>query len=334
MADRRMFRARLSVPSALLVGVALLGVACSNGDTEMSSPATETATETGPATATVATTPSVEVPPDAAWPELGTASVITDDLNVRAGPALEYLIVGRLQPDDEIPVSGRATDGRWLALPGIGWVAYDESWIELPMPLEELPLISPDDAGFEFVGPLQSEDASVDIPVVDVVVSAVAEGDQAALVDLASAPTRDADGEGQDGAGQNGEGQDGSAGESDDEQLTPPNSACQDEVRPASELEAHLDEFFASEIGAAGPLRLYAVIGSPGSEDVDAEFSVVFAFEGGEARQLWLTPTGGIAWFNLGCDAMTPGDLLRIDPGREHFFWLRPVTPEPLDPVE
>ena len=105
-------------------------------------------------------------------------------------------------------------------------------------------------------------------------------------------------------------------------------------LRPATELEAHLDEFLTSTAGAEGPLRLFAVTGAPGAEDVDAEFSIVFAFERGEARQVWPSAGGGIAWFTLDCGGLRPGDLLRTNEGADLFYWLRPRAPAPLEPVQ
>lgn len=307
----------------MILGTAcLMLAACGGGDNATSSPS--------PTATAVLATETAEPTPEAAWPVLGTARIITDDLNVRTGPGPEYLVLGRLQPDDEVPVSGRATSGRWLALPGIGWVAHDPTWVELDVDIESLPLIPLEEAGFEFVSPLHPLDVVVDIPVVDQLVEAVVQADRTTLLALAAAP--------EDGVGGGDATATADAGDADgegDEVTTrpPPDFACED-VYPGTEFGDRLDEFLASSTGAEGPLHLYAVVGAPGSEDGDPEFSAVFAFEGGEGRQVWLDPAGrGVLWFSLGCGGLAPGDLLQRERG-ELFFWFRPVVPPPLDPVE
>lgn len=322
----------------------LLLAACSDGD---GADGTAVAPTPVIGTATPEATPTPEPAPDRRWPALGAARVTTEDLNVRIGPGLEYVVLGRLQPDDEVPVAGRASDGRWLAIPGVGWAAYDETWVALSVPWTELPTIALAESGFEFVGPLYPVDGGADIPVVDQVVETVVRGERGALLRLAQGTsdqgTSDQGGERQDGEEQDEQDQDGGGGQGAQQGRpsgSPPNSACPADVLPASELSERVDDFLASPSGASGPLRLYAVIGTPGAaasgsqEGVDPTFSIVFAFEGGEGRQVWLGPEGRIAWFSLGCDAFTPGELLRLDPGRDHFFWLRPIAPEPLDPVQ
>ena len=313
-------RSRFLASAALVMGI--LALACDGGVDATSSGSPEVAPAT--ATATVPATPTPEPTPEVRWPPLATARVITEDLNVRVGPGTEYLVLGRLQPGDEVGVSGRGTSGRWLALPGIGWVTHDESWVELTVPLQELPLISVEEAGAEFVGPLHPIEARSDIPVVDLVVDAVLAGDRARILGLVGTE----EGREPGGAGTPGTGLEGSPAP------VPPSSSCPDAVVRGSNLGDHIDEFLAPDAGGSSTLRLYAVVGTPAEGDRDAEFSIVFAFGEGGARQLWLGPAGGIEWFTLGCDAAAPGELLRRDRGGEHFFWLRPVVPEPLDPVE
>lgn len=329
----RVFRAPAARPrrfAAILAALALLLVAgCGGGGDDgdeggaVGLEVTSTAGTQASGTPTVEVTP--EPSPEVAWPEVGTGRVITQDLNVRMGPTTEYPVIGRLQPDDEISVAGRADDGRWLAVPALGWVAYDPTWVELSTPLDDLPIIPSAEIGFEFVSPLHPADASVDIPVVDQVVAAVADRDAEALLALVGGPD---DGEGE---GEGGEGTE--EGDADTETGTVPNHACTQSIQPADELVDHVDDFLTSATGAEGPLRLYAVVGTPETDDAGATFSPVFAFEGGEARQLWIGSDGRIEWFTLGCDGpSTPGQLLVRDSG-DQFFWLRPVTPELLDPV-
>ncbi len=177
------------------------------------------------------------------------------------------------------------------------------------------------------MSPLHPSDVVVDIPVVDQVVDAVVQGDRTSLLALAASPEEASADPEVTGTPEDGDREDGG-------DASPPANACTEDVYPGDELSERMDAFLESATGAEGPLRLYAVVGAPGGEDVDPEFSAVFAFEGGEGRQVWIDPNGaGIVWFSLGCDGLAPGDLLRLDEG-DLFFWLRPVAPEPLDPVQ
>ena len=76
------------------------------------------------------------------WPEVARAVVTTEDLNVRSGPGATYPVVGRLQPDDDVPVAGRLAGSEWLALPAIGWVVYDAEWTRLSLDFATLPEIT------------------------------------------------------------------------------------------------------------------------------------------------------------------------------------------------
>lgn len=163
-------------------------------------------------------------------------------------------------------------------------------------------------------GPPYPPDAESGIPVVDEVIRAIESGDRAAILRTVSASDADP----QTGGTR-----------------TPPASACADGVRPASELEEHLDAFLTSDVpGSENGLRLFAVVGAPGNDDRDPEFIAVLSFPRGEGRQVWVAPGGeGMLWFSLDCELAPPTDLLRVT-GGEPFFWLRPYLPEPLTPVE
>jgi len=95
----------LSVPT-IVIGMAL--AACGGNSDEASDLVLATAGT--PAVATPSVTPTPDVIEAVVWPSLGTARVTTENLNVRAGPGLGFPVLGRLQPNDEIPVSGR---GAW-----------------------------------------------------------------------------------------------------------------------------------------------------------------------------------------------------------------------------
>jgi hypothetical protein len=105
---------------------------------------------------------------------------------------------------------------------------------------------------------------------------------------------------------------------------------------PASELPALLDAFYASQVvdgPAATALRLYGVVRGLVRQDGSSDYVVVFAFERGEGRQVWVSPNGRIIQFSMGCSPMLPGKMLKVTPG-EPFFWFRPPLPPPLDPVQ
>src|SRR5712691_12400138 len=139
----------------LLVGTLLLA-ACSGGhnDAQGGTPAAAPA-----ATSAAAPTPTPQ------WPEVARATITTDDLNVRSGPGSAYPVIGRLQPNDEVPVSARLAGGEWLALPGIGWIAYSEDWERLTTEFKNLPTVTEPDRAFEFTGSVYPADGRAGIPV-------------------------------------------------------------------------------------------------------------------------------------------------------------------------
>ncbi|GMU41664.1 MAG: hypothetical protein AMXMBFR23_25300 [Chloroflexota bacterium] len=282
------------------VGLAVLVAAGCGGDE-----ATPTPAPTVEATPT--STPTPEPTPVVQWPAVATARITTDDLNVRTGPGSNFPVVGRLNTGAEVPVSGTGAGGNWLGLPGIGWVVNNGAWVQVGT-AAALPSITPGAGDFEFVGPMHPPGTSTGIPVLDEAARVLTGGDRAAILRVVAPASEMAN--------------------------VPPPSACPGAVRPAADLEAHLDEFLASEVvaGEPGPLRLYAVVGAGGDAPT---FILVLAFERGEGRQVWVAPDGsGITWFSLGCGASKPGDLL-LQPGQsEPFFWLRPAVVAPLEPVE
>ncbi len=287
---------------AMAVGLAMLATAGCGGDDPAPTPAPT-------AEATPTSTPTPEPTPSAQWPAVATARITTDDLNVRTGPGSNFPVVGRLNTGAEVPVSGTGAGGNWLGLPGIGWVVNNGAWVDIGT-TEALPAITPGaGAGdFEFVGPMHPPGTSIGIPVLDEAARVLTGGDRAAMLRLVAPTSEIAN--------------------------VPPPSACPGAVRPAADLEAHLDEFLSSEVvtGEAGALRLYAVVGAGGD---DPTFILVLAFERGEGRQVWVSPDGaGITWFSMGCGPTRPGDLL-LQPGQaEPFFWLRPAIQAPVEPVE
>lgn len=283
---------------------------CFGGDGDAESSPTPTANTTATTATTVVPAPT----PTVMWPEVTRARVTTQDLNVRTGPGIEHAVLGQLQPGDEIPVAGRARGLPWLGLPGIGWVAYVDDWLDLPVAFDALPSIPDPAATFELVGPLHTPGTSSGIPIVDEVVGAAVRGDRAALLALASVgepPTLPAD--------------------------VP--RACPDAILPASQLEAQLDRLLTSSVVAepesanGSGLQLYAVVRAPAGESLEPEYVAVLAFERGEGRQIWISPDGEITRFGLGCGPTLPGEMLRVA-SDEPFFWFRPPLPPPLHPIQ
>ncbi len=329
----RTSRDRFAAVILLAAGTLLATSACmflgSNDDES-------TPTPTPPASATETPTPVATETPDpipaGEWPEVTRARITTDDLNVRSGPGTSHAVVGRLQPDDEVPVSGRWPGGRWLALTGLGWIAYDSDWVDLDGALEELPDISGPNAFFEFGGAVHPVGASVDIPSVDQVVEAVVNRNRDAVLRMVTTDVPGSDNQ-ENGATPT------PTPTATATPAAPQTTSCSNHPLPASALEQHIDNLFESEVVPGARLQLYAVVRAPfppGAEVEEGdlpEFVAVFAFERGEGHQIWIAPNGDITRFSFRCDPTPPGDLLRVN-GGEPFFWLRPFTPAPLSAVE
>ncbi|MEZ4552925.1 MAG: SH3 domain-containing protein [Dehalococcoidia bacterium] len=287
------------------------------------------------AAATVAPTPRATATPR--WPEVARATITTDDLNVRSGPGAAYPVVGRLQPDDVVPVSARLAGAEWLALPGIGWIVYSEDWTRLSTEFSALPEITEPSSGFEFTGPVYPADARSGIPVVDEVLAAIVSRDRARLLALASAapspsptlaaptstpvPTLVPD---------------VTETATATREAGPDAESCSDGPISAASLREYLDAFYRTEVPAAarggdgqGVLRLYGVVRAPVPENGLPDYVLVVAFEGGEARQLWVSPDGRLTQFTLPCEPTLPGSLLRVTSG-EPFFWFRPAVSPPV----
>jgi hypothetical protein len=307
--------------------VLLIAAACGGGSDETDS--------TGPSAPAggmeVAATPTPQ------WPEVARATITTEDLNVRTGPGSAYPVVGRLQPNDEVPVAGRLAGGEWLALPGIGWIVYDEEWMSLSTDVGALPEITEPERTFEFSGPVHAADGRSDIPVVDQVVVAVVSRDRTLLLSLTSAPAPPAATPAATGTPFP------TLVPDVTEALASPTAAgtatpsnCADEPVPGDQLGKYLDALYHTEVPAAargedgqGLLRLYGVVRGPVPQTGNADYVVVFAFERGEGRQVWVSPEGRLTQFTVPCEPTLPGSLLRVTMG-EPFFWLRPPVQPPV----
>ena len=118
------------------------------------------------------------LPPRSQW---AVATVTTSNLNLRALPALTGLLIGQLQPGDEVFVAGRSPDQAWLAIPEAGWVFHRPEWLSLAVDPAALPEI----AISTIVGPSHPPDIATGVAVVDKVISPVMAGDARGLADLA-----------------------------------------------------------------------------------------------------------------------------------------------------
>ncbi len=321
------------VQFVLPVLVALLLAAC-GGD---GSAPQATATPRPGVTAVATPTPR--------WPEVARATVTTEDLNVRSGPGATYPVIGRLQPDDVVPVSARLAGADWLALPGIGWVVYAEEWTRLSVPFKDLPQVTEPARAFEFTGPVYPADARSGIPVVDEVLAAIVSRDRTRLVALATAPPPA-------GATPAPTGTasplptsvptlvpDVTDTAAPTPTPTPRATSCSDSPLPAARLRDYLDAMYRTDVPAAarggdsqGVLRLYGVVRGPVPATGTADYVLVVAFEEGEGRQFWVSPDGRITQFTLPCEPTLPGSLLRVTSG-EPFFWFRPAVNAPVRPL-
>lgn len=283
--------------------------------------------------------------PTPRWPEVARATITTEDLNVRSGPGPTFPVVGRLQPNDVVPVSGRLAGADWLALPGIGWIVYSSDWVRLTTEFKDLPQVSEPARAFEFAGPVYPADARSGIPVVDEVLAAFVSRDRTRLLALANAPAP-----AQPTSTPGGPATptptpvptlvpDVTETPSATRTPTPRPTSCSDTPLPGSRLRDFLDAFYRTDVPAAsrggdaqGVLRLYGVVRAPVPERGSPDYVLVVAFERGEGRQVWISPDGRITQFTLPCEPTLPGSLLRVTNG-EPFFWFRPAVVPPVRPL-
>lgn len=316
----------------LLLTALLTASACDGGGSDATAEATRAASPVRTAIAT----------PTPRWPPVARATVTTEDLNVRSGPGASFPVIGRLQPEDVVPVSARLAGAEWLALPGIGWIAYSEDWVRLDIPFKELPQLSEPARAFEFTGPVYPADARSGIPVVDEVLAAFVSRDRTRLLALANAPAPP-----QATATPTASATavvtsvptlvpDVTEAATPTATATARATSCSDSPLPAARLRDFLDAFYRTDIPAAsrggdgqGVLRLYGVVRAPVPATGLPDYVLVLAFEGGDGRQVWVSPDGRITQFTLPCEPALPGSLLRVTSG-EPFFWSRPAVQPPV----
>ena len=71
-----------------------------------------------------------------------TPPTVTVDANLRAGPGLEFAVLGGTITGQTIAIVGRNADGTWYRLDNTGWVAA-QLVLNAP-PLESIPVLNAD----------------------------------------------------------------------------------------------------------------------------------------------------------------------------------------------
>ncbi len=256
-------------------------------------------------------------------PIAGNARIVTDHLNVRLGPGLDYSVVGQLNDGAQIDVLGRSVDGKWLAVDGAGWIFYNPEWIDLGVTLPSLAALHVSTT-FGTIGELHPAGTHLGVGSVDAVIDAVTNHDAAAitgLINYLSVPCTNGS----------------------------PGPSC-DNLAPGTPVDAV--EFAACEGGyhrrgstvlagnvLAAPtagnaydrLHLYLVVETP--DEANAEYAVLFAFDDARhsGRLVYVGRNGGIVGAFVGCGDEPPVWLLRGIEGSA-LAVLLPPRPSALDP--
>lgn len=110
--------------TAAVLGSHSLTVKAYNAAGRVSDPATVTVNVIEEVTATPIPLARVTLPPGVPW-----AVITADILNVRRGPGTNYPVVGQLQQNDVVEISGKNADSTWLQIVyptgtiGRGWIS-------------------------------------------------------------------------------------------------------------------------------------------------------------------------------------------------------------------
>jgi uncharacterized protein YraI len=117
---------RVSGTLFLALALVLAAQACGEGDSPAEPEALEEVEEKVQATATQA--PTARPPPTATPASAGSATVIYDLVNLRAGPGTDFEVIGQVVLGDELPVYAQNEDGSWFVTDegGQTWIA---SWL-------------------------------------------------------------------------------------------------------------------------------------------------------------------------------------------------------------
>jgi hypothetical protein len=253
----------------------------------------------------------------------GNARIITDNLNVRLGPGLDYSTVGQLNDGAQIDILGRSVDGEWLAVDGAGWIFYNPEWIDLGVTLPSLAALHVSTT-MGTIGELHPEGTHLGVVAVDEVIDAVAGGDAAAinaLISYIQVPCTN----GRPGP---------SCGN-----LTPGTpadavyfEACEGEYHRRGSSTLGQSVLTRSEgATATDRLRLYLVVETP--DETNAQYAALFAFDSAphSGRLVLIGNDGGIVGASVGCGEEAPVWMLRAIEGAAVAVLL-PPRPEALDP--
>jgi len=110
--------------TAAILGSHSVTVKAYNVTGRVSDPATVTVNVIEEVTATSIPLPSVTLPPGAPW-----AAITARVLNVRKGPGTHYPVIGQLQQNDVVEITGKNADSSWLQIVyptgtiGRGWIS-------------------------------------------------------------------------------------------------------------------------------------------------------------------------------------------------------------------
>ncbi len=170
----------LALAAALLVGA----VACGPfGGGSAASPSATAAVAGGTGTPAAGATATATASPTAAPLPPGVhVTIDTNDLNVRTGPSLDGVVVGRLQPGDAVSVVGKSEDGDWLALGGLGWAFYTQGWYTPDPDVSALKVLP----ATAIAPPTYDPGTTSGFPAIDEIAARVAQGDAAALAQAAN----------------------------------------------------------------------------------------------------------------------------------------------------
>ncbi len=274
-----------------------------------------TPTPTAAPTATITSQPVTSLP----------AEVVTDNLNVRLGPALGYPVRGQLSSGDVVEAIALSKDGEWLALDGLGWVSRDDDWVEVDGDAEQLP--GQTAAYYALVGPSYHEDVRTGFREVDVVIEAVHGGDLDALAGMLRVYS--------DVCPREGPNLPPSCPESGDDGPIDVvfSASCEGAYVLASERRAVVDGWYTNRRSgeprrvAANPPRLYAV-----TQLEDGRRVVVFAFANGIGAIAFVYPDGSVDLPANVCELYPPNLLVHSTPLRPApELLLPPTAPPPLD---
>jgi hypothetical protein len=140
--------------TAAVLGSHSVTVKAYNAAGRVSDPATVTVNVIEEVTATPIPLASVTLPPGAPW-----AAITAGVLNVRRGPGTNYPLIGQLDQNDVVEISGRNADSSWLQIVyptdtiGRGWISASYAQVrgspafipvvETPRPPTPTPASSP-----------------------------------------------------------------------------------------------------------------------------------------------------------------------------------------------